>query len=111
VAWARRRRPARMRATYRRPHGVEHFLGFYDVHGDYLNGIFQPRRGVAEVSEAFRQSAPVLSPETLVRCPRQSPQRSRPSEVSGATEKAAHSPCLDSLWLANNLSAGNDLTL
>ena len=55
VAWARKDRPIRMRATYKRPHGIEHFLAFYDVHGDYLNGIFRSRRGVAEVSEAFRQ--------------------------------------------------------
>jgi hypothetical protein len=55
VAWAQTKRPVRMRATYHRPHGIEHFLGFYDVHGDYLNGIFRSRRGVAEVSEAFRQ--------------------------------------------------------
>ena len=46
----------RMRATYQRPHGIEHFLACYDVHGDYLNRIFRSRRGVAEVSEAFRQS-------------------------------------------------------
>jgi hypothetical protein len=55
VAWAKQGRPARMRATYRRPHGIEHFLAFYDVHADYLNGVFQPRRGLAEVSDAFRR--------------------------------------------------------
>ena len=55
VAWARKERPVRMRATYRRPHGIEHFLAFYDVHEDYLNGIFRSRRGVEEVSEVFRQ--------------------------------------------------------
>ena len=55
VAWARKERPVRMRATYHRPHGIEHFLAFYDVHEDYLNGIFRSRRGIEEVSEAFRQ--------------------------------------------------------
>jgi len=55
LAWARKGRPVRMRATYHRPHGIEHFLAFYDVHADYLNGIFRSRRGVAEVSEAFRE--------------------------------------------------------
>ena len=54
VAWAQSGRPIRMRATYRRPHWIEHFLAFYDVHGDYLNGIFRSRRGVEDVSEAFR---------------------------------------------------------
>ncbi len=34
VAWARRRRPQRMRATYHRRKGTEQFLGFYDVHAD-----------------------------------------------------------------------------
>ena len=53
VAWAQKGRPVRMRATYHRPHGIEHFLSFYDVHADYLNGIFRPRRGVAEVVDAF----------------------------------------------------------
>jgi hypothetical protein len=33
VAWARRRQPQRMRATYHRRKGTEQFLGFYDVHG------------------------------------------------------------------------------
>lgn len=34
TAWAQAKRPVRMRATYHRPHGIEHFLAFYDVHGD-----------------------------------------------------------------------------
>ena len=55
VAWAPQGRPVRTRATYHRPHGTEHFLAFYDVHGDYLNGIFRPRRGLTEVGEAFRE--------------------------------------------------------
>jgi DDE superfamily endonuclease len=44
-----------MRATYRRPHGTEQFLGFYDVHADCLNGLFRRRKRIAEVSEAFRR--------------------------------------------------------
>jgi hypothetical protein len=55
LAWARTGRPVRMRAAYHRLHGIEHFLAFYDVHQDYLNGIFRSRRGVEEVSEAFRE--------------------------------------------------------
>jgi len=42
-------------ATYRRPHGTEHFLGFYDVHADCLNGLFRRRKRLVEVSEAFRR--------------------------------------------------------
>lgn len=55
TAWAEAKRPVRMRATYHRPHGIEHFLAFYDVHGDYINGIFRPRRGLDEVCDAFRR--------------------------------------------------------
>jgi hypothetical protein len=55
VAWARPRHPVRQRATYHRGHGIQHFLAFYDVHQDYLNGFFRNRRGVAEVSQAFQR--------------------------------------------------------
>jgi hypothetical protein len=55
VAWARRRQPRRMRATYHRRHGTEQFLGFFDVHADCLNGLFRRRKRVREVSEAFRR--------------------------------------------------------
>lgn len=46
-----------MRATYKRAHEIEHFLAFYDVHGDYLNGIFSSRRGVAEVTSDIDTAA------------------------------------------------------
>ena len=55
VAWGRRRRPPRMRATYRRLKGTEQFLGFYDVHADCLSGLFRRRKRIIEVSEAFRR--------------------------------------------------------
>lgn len=54
-AWAPRQRPPRMRATYQRPHGVEYFLGFYDVHADCLAGVFTKRKRVVELSAAFRR--------------------------------------------------------
>jgi len=54
VAWARRRRPRRMRATYHRTQGVEYFLGFYDVHADCLAGVFAKRKRVIELCAAFR---------------------------------------------------------
>lgn len=53
TAWARQRRPRRMRATYRRLHGVQHFLGFYDVHAQVLGGVFRPRKRISELLEAF----------------------------------------------------------
>jgi hypothetical protein len=37
VAWAQKGRPVRMRATHHRPHGIEHFLSFYDVVGTALD--------------------------------------------------------------------------
>lgn len=53
IAWAREKQPQRIRATYRRMKGTDHFLGFYDVHADCLNGLFRRRKRVVEVSEAF----------------------------------------------------------
>lgn len=44
-----------MRATYRRPHGIEHFLGFYDVHARCLGGVFRRRKRVVDLAEAFRR--------------------------------------------------------
>lgn len=44
-----------MRATYRRPHGAEQFLGFDDVHADCLSGLFRRRKRVVDVSAAFRR--------------------------------------------------------
>ena len=53
--WARQRRPHRMRATYNRRHGIEYFLGFYDVHADGLSGRFVKRKRVVDLSAAFRE--------------------------------------------------------
>ena len=53
IAWARQKRPWRMRATYRRLKGTEQFLGFYDVHADCLSGLFRRRKTVLEISKAF----------------------------------------------------------
>lgn len=44
-----------MRATYNRYHGVEYFLGFYDVHDDCLSGQFVKRKRVVELRAAFRR--------------------------------------------------------
>src|SRR3989304_3588229 len=53
--WARRTRPQRMRATYRRLQGTEQFLGFYDVHANCLSGLFQKRKRLPELGDAFRR--------------------------------------------------------
>lgn len=44
-----------MRATYRRLQGTEHFLGFYDVHRDCLDGIFSKRKRIEDLTQAFVQ--------------------------------------------------------
>jgi transposase len=43
-SWQRRGKPARLRATYTRPHGVRHLLSYYDVGQDQLHGHFKPRK-------------------------------------------------------------------
>lgn len=53
IAWARRKQPQSIRATYRRLGGTEQFLAFYDAHADCLNGVFRRRKRVREVSEVF----------------------------------------------------------
>ncbi len=55
VTWAPRQHPHRMRATYNRLHGVEYFLGFYDVHADCFAGQFVKRKRVVELEAAFRR--------------------------------------------------------
>lgn len=55
TAWARLRRPCRMRATYRRLQGTEQFLGFYDVHADCLGGVFRKHKRLPALCEAFRR--------------------------------------------------------
>ena len=55
VAWARRKRPWRQRATYRRLQGTEQFLGFYDVHDDCLEGLFSKHKRVVDIGQAFQR--------------------------------------------------------
>ena len=53
--WARRRHPQRLPATYTRPHGIRHFLAFYDVHGDVLWGYFFQRKRWTETLRALER--------------------------------------------------------
>jgi transposase len=46
--------PKRLPATYRRPHGVQHWLAFYDVHQKKLWGYVRPRKRHQEALEALR---------------------------------------------------------
>jgi len=44
-----------MRATYRQLQGTEQFLGFYDVYANCLSGLFQKRKRLPELGDAFRR--------------------------------------------------------
>ena len=55
VAWARKTKPWRRRATYRRLKGTEQFLGFYDVHRDCLSGLFRKQKRLPDLFDAFRR--------------------------------------------------------
>jgi transposase len=45
VCWAPRKRPARLRATYHRTHGIRYFHGCYSVGDDHLWGVVRERKG------------------------------------------------------------------
>ena len=47
--WWKRGRPGRIRANYRKPHGVAHFFGVYDVGADQLFGRWYFRKGADHV--------------------------------------------------------------
>ena len=42
--WCHTDHPKRLPATYTRPHGVQHWLAFYDVHQKKLWGYVRPRK-------------------------------------------------------------------
>ena len=56
--WFARGRPGRIRANYRKPHGVAFFFGVYDVGADQLFGRWFPRKGADNVIAVLK----------LVRC-------------------------------------------
>ena len=47
--WAPRAKPKRIRATYKRPHGVRHLLSAFDVGADRLYGHIKTRKGPGAV--------------------------------------------------------------
>ncbi len=52
--WSPRGRPRRIRANYRKPHGVRFFFGVYDVAGDVLFGRWFARKGADHVLVTLR---------------------------------------------------------
>lgn len=53
--WAVQGKPDRLPATYRRPHGVRHFLAFYDVHEDVLWGYFRAHKRWQQVLDVLQR--------------------------------------------------------
>lgn len=53
-SWQRQRKPARLRATYTRPHGVRHMLSAYDVGTGKLWGHVRPRKRWGEFLTLLR---------------------------------------------------------
>jgi len=45
ACWAPRKRPARLRATYHRTHGIRYFHGCYSLADDQLWGVMRERKG------------------------------------------------------------------
>jgi transposase len=56
--WAKRGKPDRLPATYRRTHGVTYFHGCYSVGDDTLWGVNHSRKGTANTLAALKSIAP-----------------------------------------------------
>jgi transposase len=54
TCWARRKRPARLRATYHRTHGIRYFHGCYGVGDDQLWGVVRHRKGADHTLAALK---------------------------------------------------------
>lgn len=55
TGWAARKRPGRLRAAYKRPHGVRYLFAAYDVHADRLHGRLREHKNAGEVLAFFKQ--------------------------------------------------------
>lgn len=53
--WASSKRPQRLRATYKKLHGVRYLFGDYDVHSDRLHGRLREHKNSGEVFAYYRQ--------------------------------------------------------
>jgi transposase len=52
--WARCKRPARLRATYHRTHGIRYFHGCYGIGDDRLWGVVRERKGADHTLAALK---------------------------------------------------------
>ena len=65
--WAPRAKPKRIRATYKRPHGVRHLISAYDVGADRLYGHINKRKARVEFLAFCRYVRSLYPPETRLR--------------------------------------------
>src|SRR6516164_11478444 len=54
ACWAPRKRPARLRATYHRTHGIRYFHGCYSIGDDQLWGITREHKGAGHTLAALK---------------------------------------------------------
>jgi len=54
ACWAPRRRPARLRATYHRTHGIRYFHGCYSIGDDQLWGVTREHKGADHTLAALK---------------------------------------------------------
>ena len=54
ACWAHRKRPARLRATYHRTHGIRYFHGCYSLGDDQLWGVVREHKGADHTLAALK---------------------------------------------------------
>ena len=54
ACWARRKKPARLRATYHRTHGIRYFHGCYGIGDDQLWGVVREHKGAGHTLAALK---------------------------------------------------------
>jgi transposase len=54
TGWAKRKHPARLRATYHRTHGIRYFHGCYSLGDDQLRGITREHKGAGHTLAALK---------------------------------------------------------
>ena len=62
--WAVRKRPERLRATYKQGHGVRYLFGDYDVHADRLHGRLRAHKNAGEVLALLQADPDALRPRS-----------------------------------------------
>lgn len=64
--WAPVKRPERLRATFKRPHGVRYLFGTYDIHDDRLSGELETHKNAEVVLDSFRKLRMRYDPELRI---------------------------------------------